>query len=260
MSHTTSSRVLKTVAVQDIARPVGRRRNHGQGGAAAPAPAPAGPVAAAAVSSAAPQPASGLAEATAAGYAEGYERGQNEGLADAAKRVEQAARQAVDAAQADIKANREAERQRIDAALAEHAALTRTVLEQLQQHVNGAMRGIEEEAVAIAFEAVCRIVGDAAPDAAAVRAMVAAALAELGGKPVLRVRLHPQDLATLQASPDAQAMLQGFPSVSWTADDSVSIGGCLVDSAAGTLDARLEVQLRALGQSWRDAVIQARST
>lgn len=258
MSHPTPSRVLKTVRLNGIARTVGRRRaapasaaGIAQGGNATPAPV-AAPAAVA-------ESQSRASDADAIGYAEGYERGLRDGLADAAQRVEQATREAVDNAQADLRAARDAERQRIDAALTEHETLTRQVLEQVQRHINSATRQIEEQAVAIAYEAVCRIVGDAAPQASAIQAIVARALAELGGKPALRVRLHPGDLATLQASPDAQVLLQGFPAVSWAADDSVSMGGCLVDSTAGTLDARLEVQLRALGQSWRTAVTQARS-
>ncbi|MWL90524.1 FliH/SctL family protein [Cupriavidus sp. SW-Y-13] len=257
MSRTAPTRVLKAVDVEGAARTIGRRRTAPapvvapvSGGMAASAPLPGPPAAPEAV----------VPAGDVSGYEEGFARGQREGLAEAAQQVEQATREAVESAQAELRSAREAERQRIDAALAEHAALTRHVLEQVQQHVTGAMRQIEEQAVAIAYEAVCRIVGDAAVEADAVRTIVTRALAELDGKPALGVRLHPRDLATLQASPDGQALLQGFAAVSWTADHGVSMGGCMVDSAAGTLDARLEVQLLALGQAWRNAATEVRSS
>lgn len=260
MTRVTPSRVLKTVTVDVEARAIGIRR--APPAAAVPAASVIGPLE--------PQPASSAADGEAAsqssraaetlGYEAGYAQGQREGLTDAAQRVEEATRRAVESAEAEAKTAREAERRRIDDALAEHAALTRRVLEHLQQHVDAALGQIEEQAVAIAYEAVCRLVAEAAPGVEAIRAAIRGAFGELRGKPALRVRLHPQDLATLQAGPDAQALLQGFPGVSWTADDNVAIGGCLVDTAAGALDARFEVQLRALGQSWRDAITKVRAS
>ncbi|WP_423199789.1 MULTISPECIES: FliH/SctL family protein [unclassified Cupriavidus] len=264
MMRVTPSRVLKTVTVDVETRAIGIRR--APPAVVVPAASVAGPLehqpAFSAADGEAATQSSRAAETLGyeAGYKAGYAQGQREGLTDAEQRVEEATRCAVETAEVEAKTARDAERQRIDDALAEHAAMTRRVLEHVQQHVEAALGQIEEQAVAIAYEAVCRLVAEAAPGVDAVRAAIRGAFGELRGKPALRVRLHPQDLATLQAGPDAQAVLQGFPKVSWTADDNVAIGGCMVDTAAGTLDARFEVQLRALGQSWRDAITKARAS
>jgi len=62
----------------------------------------------------------------------------------------------------------------------------------------------------------------------------ALSLAVTDGRPAT-LRLHPDDLARLtKADTDSQ------PSVKWVADDSLTPGGCVVDSAHSNVDARVE--------------------
>lgn len=252
MSQRPISHVLRSVALEDAPRALVRQR----ASAPVPTPVPVGVVeGAGSVLTAQAQEA---AEAASRGFAEGYERGLKEGLVDAAKKVEQATQQAVDAVQSEAATARDGERKRIDAALAEHAAVMRRVLEQMQQSLTSALRNMEEQAIGLAFEAVCRVVGDAAASPAAVRSVVDRVLSELAGKPVLSVRMRPDDLATLQTGADLQAMFQGFPGISWVADETIAVGGCVVETATGTLDGRLEVQLRNLGNAWRKAASEVR--
>jgi len=258
MSQRPISHVLRAVALEGAPRTLVRSR----ASAAVQAPVAAGTA----------EGAGGIptvlaqetAEAASRGFEQGYERGLREGLADAEKKIEQATQQAVRTVQSEAEAARDSERKRIDAALAEHASVTQRVLEQVQQSLTAGLRSIEEQAIGLAFEAVCRVVGDAAASPAAVRAVVGQALNELAGKPVLRVRMRPDDLATLQTGADLQTMFLGFPGISWVADETIAVGGCVVDTATGTLDARLEVQLRSLGNAWRKSVSEvsddARST
>ncbi|WP_420997924.1 FliH/SctL family protein [Cupriavidus sp. 30B13] len=210
-----------------------------------------------------PMPASGAAKQTdrapaaddaeARGYAVGLERGMNEGMAAARVQIAEAAGQAAAAAREEVVSAQTGERARIDAALAEHALLTHRVLEQVQRKLDDSLHGMEAQAAAIAYEATCRIVGAAAPEPEAIRHVIVAAFAELQGKAVLRVRLHPDDFTTFHAGHDSSSLTARYPAVTWAADEGVAIGGCLVDTVAGTLDARIETQLQKLGRAWREA-------
>jgi flagellar assembly protein FliH len=54
----------------------------------------------------------------------------------------------------------------------------------------------------------------------------------------LVVRLSPTDYGALGPSPE--------PKVEVVADERVALGGCIIETSGGTLDARLEVQLQQL--------------
>lgn len=249
MSQTSISQVLRAVTLEDVPRALGRPRA---------LPSVQRLVATAAAGGAKEVPMGQVqdTESTARGFEQGYERGFQEGLTDAAQKIEQATRQAVNAARSEALAALDSERKRMESALAEHVAVTQRVLEQVQRSLAVGLRSIEEQAISLAFDAVCRVVGDSAASFGTVRAVVERALSELAGKPILCVRMRPDDLATLQAGADPQAMFPGFPSIKWVADETIAVGGCVVDTATGTLDARLEVQLRNLGNAWRNSVAE----
>jgi flagellar biosynthesis/type III secretory pathway protein FliH len=111
----------------------------------------------------------------------------------------------------------------------------------------------EDIMVDIVYSALCRIVGESAGQRAVVVGMVNQVLHHFREHEPLVVRLHPQDLALVQqALPEldldtAQTQLR--------ADATLKMGGCLVESSVGTLDARLDTQLSRL----RDTLLQARS-
>lgn len=107
----------------------------------------------------------------------------------------------------------------------------------------------EDEIVAIIHEAVCRILGDAAPKATAVRSTVRQLLAEHGARAQIAVHVHPDDLAAL-----AGVAEEASANWKWVADKTVSLGGVILRSPEGSLDARLETQL----QSLREALMTVR--
>lgn len=110
----------------------------------------------------------------------------------------------------------------------------------------------EDMLVDIAYTAACRIIGEHGITRAGITAMVNRLVQAAGGADQIRVRMHPQDIAVLQAHADkldARLLLQG--------DTAVECGGCIVDTARGTLDARLDTQLARLREVLRE-VRQAR--
>jgi len=159
--------------------------------------------------------------------------------------LEQQARDAAHAAQARGHAEgleRGAEEGR--AALASEAERMRALCTQLHELRAELARRAADEAVMLAHEAVCRLLGgDAATRAAVNDAITACAVG--GADDVLTVSVHPDDLALFDgpggSSVDARIRI--------VASAAVRLGGCLIESRAGTLDARFETQLGRLGEA-----------
>lgn len=108
----------------------------------------------------------------------------------------------------------------------------------------------EDDLVAMSFEVVCRLLGERAATPAGIRSMVEQLLAQRALTGVA-VHVHPKDLQLLRAESG-----EGVPQTSWqfVADEKVQLGGVILRSPDGNLDARLEVQLETL----RQTLLQAR--
>ncbi|MCY1243941.1 Flagellar assembly protein FliH [compost metagenome] len=132
--------------------------------------------------------------------------------------------------------------QRIDALLAALPA-------QIQARIDAA----EDDLVALCFESVCRMLGAAAATPEGIRAQVAHAREGLQGRPLVAVHLHPDDLAMLRAASGSEDS-----ALQWVADPAVAVGGCILQSPQGGLDARLETQLRTLTELLTQARASAR--
>ena len=110
-------------------------------------------------------------------------------------------------------------------------------------------RGIDEQEdvlVEIAFAAACKVIGQIAATEAGVRGMVREAMRGIPAKHAVVLRISPQDFTLLAAHEHALRDLAQEHAVEVLADERVVMGGCLIETAAGALDARLEVQLRQL--------------
>lgn len=77
------------------------------------------------------------------------------------------------------------------------------------------------------------------------------AASRLAGSSELTVRIHPDDLERL--APYRQRLHRGGVQINWVADPTVA-GGCVVESAYGAVDARLDTQLAALHETLRPFV------
>jgi len=119
----------------------------------------------------------------------------------------------------------------------------RSIADKLPQALKDGITDHEDTLVAIAFEAVCKILGDAAVTHDGVRAIVRQAATRTPAAKKITVRLHAADLALLTKAEILDAVLPSGITVSWAADKHVSLGGCLIEGDGGTLDARLETQI-----------------
>lgn len=110
------------------------------------------------------------------------------------------------------------------------------------------LRGAEREAVELVIDAARQVIGSAVErDPALVVAVVRSALARAGALNVVRIRLHPEDVEVVQtALGEERGPVVPFDVV---ADGIVTLGGCIVDTEAGRIDARLDVQLEQIAEA-----------
>jgi len=153
------------------------------------------------------------------GHAQGLRAGHAEGLAQGQAAAEAALAEALAKAAAAL------QQQERDWA---------TLLGSVQQQARQIAAAVEDDAVALCFETICRVLGSALLTPAAVQAQVHALMAAWQQRGLVAVHLHPQDAARLP--PPAGPC-------SWVADPSVALGGSILRGSGDALDGRLETIL-----------------
>lgn len=106
----------------------------------------------------------------------------------------------------------------------------------------------EDAALELAMASLARILGQS-PDAALVAEIVRQASMQLRDPTQVRIRLAPADIELLKAAGiDPGSLVPQAADVQWIADPTVE-GGCVLQTAAGNLDARLHKQVSALAEA-----------
>ena len=156
--------------------------------------------------------------------------------------------------QRGLQEGRAAGREESQQALAAELARVRSITGKLSEALSSVINGLEDIAVAIAFEAICKVLGQAAMTQDGVRALVRQAATDAKSKEHLLIRLHAADLSALRDAGALNTIFSSDKTVSWVADDSIELGGCVVETDGGGLDARLETQIERM----RAALLAAR--
>lgn len=181
----------------------------------------------------------GRAEGFGQGLGAGRDEGLRKGLQEAAEQGRARVEQAVLEATQSVRAMQE-QLYRLEAALRPAFA--------------ACMSAAEDELVALCYETLCSILGAQALQPAVVQAHVQHVLSRAAGAQSIALHLHPQDAELLAScaagvdDPTAAARIRCVP------DPEVQLGGCIVRSEGGGLDARLETALLAC----KDALVSAR--
>ena len=114
--------------------------------------------------------------------------------------------------------------------------------------------GIMDAAAEIVFEAVAKIIGHVCAEQEGIVAVVREVVHHAKERSRLVIRVNPGDLEVVRACAADIASGTSAGNVDIVPDDRVVLGGCLLETPAGTLDGRLEIQLQQL----RDTLIHAR--
>lgn len=236
--------VLRNVTVSE--HPHALVRPGGQPLAAAEEPMP--------ISVPAPAPATPMADIQAEldeAFMRGREQGRQEGLREAfdAARSEAlaAAREQgrAEGREAGLRTAQEDARAAVKPAL---DALER-LLTALPQRFDMRMAAQEEDMLALCFETVARVLGQEAASQDGLRHMLRQTLAAFGPRRLAEIHVHPGDVECLAEDPAVAAWLrerEGGEGIQIVADPAIELGGIVLRSPSGRLDARLEHQVEAL--------------
>lgn len=153
------------------------------------------------------------------GHAQGYETGLEEGR---------------QAAQAEMQ-------QSLQQALAKADRLVKVAEQDAQQMIIDAERQIVEIALAVAGKVIAREIEE---NPATILPIVKEALAKVRDQDHIVIRVNPGEYEmVLLAKHDLQLMVGREQAVSVSADQTVAAGGCVIDTALGTVDAKLDTKL-----------------
>lgn len=184
----------------------------------------------------------GMTEGKQQGFSEGKEQGFSEGKAagfDAGKKAgymegfmqgEQTVRREMDSA--------------VQQAAEEAANIIAEANRQAQLTILSTEKQILNLAVAIAEKILAY---ELDTNSQAVVSIVKKALDKVRDQTQITIRINPADFAiVIAAKHEFEAILQREQSVEFSADQTVSRGGCVIDSAFGSIDAQKETQMQAI--------------
>jgi type III secretion protein L len=110
-----------------------------------------------------------------------------------------------------------------------------------------ALADAEPDILRLAVKIAKKIIGrEIESDPATVAEIVKTALGYAERSQPLTLRVNPADLPALQTCRNQLEQSAGARAIGLIADPGVSIGGCVIETESGTIDARLETQLRVL--------------
>jgi len=112
-----------------------------------------------------------------------------------------------------------------------------------------ALAGIEDIALGIAWEAVCKLLGEVAATRQGIQALVEQSANRVRAEEKMVVRLCPADIGILKEGKDPSEAGDEPRRMEFLADASIEMGGCIIETSAGRIDAKLETQLARLSQA-----------
>lgn len=121
------------------------------------------------------------------------------------------------------------------------------ILLEAHERRDSALAGAERDVLRLAVKLAEKIIGrEIERDDATLADIVSAALRHARQQESLTVRVNPADLPGLQAHRDRLDPSGRARFIDLVADPRVAHGGCVIEGESGTVDARLDTQLRVL--------------
>lgn len=126
------------------------------------------------------------------------------------------------------------------------AEAIRGVLQSLAKEQVRLLQQAEEAAIEIGFAAAVKILGRASVDRSLAAAMVKQALSQVTERDGLVIYLSPADFDGIEQFRPQEGKSGEWSEIQFKSDERVGLGGCVIESRVGTLDARLEWQMSEL--------------
>lgn len=133
----------------------------------------------------------------------------------------------------------------------------RRAIDTLRENVNAAMSAMEKAHRAalhklevsvgeVSFAAICRLVGEQAASRSFVLSVVERTCAQLRTDIDVTARLHPRDIGILRELLQERELRVRSLGLKVVPDESLELGGCVIEASSGLYDGGLESQLRRL--------------
>jgi len=140
------------------------------------------------------------------------------------------------------------------AELVEALALVQRVAADAKSIRDRVLMHAEREIIELVIGATRTVLGEQVRlDSSLVLDTVERALSRAGSLNVVRIRVNPADHEVVATGLMSRI---GDTAAAWavTADGAISVGGCIIDTAAGEIDARLDAQLGEVARALREAL------
>ena len=116
----------------------------------------------------------------------------------------------------------------------------------VETQIEAAFTEMHAPAVEVVYEAVCKIAGESGASKDFVAGAVGQVLRRVARDLPVTVRLSPRSYALIEPFLSEGAGLLAADRITWTFDEDMLPGGCVISTPAGGLDGRMEVQLQRL--------------
>lgn len=144
------------------------------------------------------------------------------------------------------------------AELADQMALLQQALLESKAIRDRLLWAAEQEIVELVLDATRTVVGEHARlDPALAVETVERALDRAGSQNVVAIRIHPDRHDLIDAH--LTALHGAPPTFEVRGDESIAVGGCVIDTESGQVDARLDVQLGEIARLLRDALPESQN-
>jgi len=143
--------------------------------------------------------------------------------------------------------------ERLAAARQREQNLMAALMTRLEETWQSLHETVEEEIASLSFMIAQKVVREAVADKRdVIVTQVRSALAHLHESGLVRVRIHPSDLAALESARTALCQTpHGLLTLKFETDAAIGPGGCFVQAQSLLIDATLDTQLLRLGEALR---------
>ncbi len=126
------------------------------------------------------------------------------------------------------------------------------IREETYQHIE---KEVVELALAIAQKVICR---EITTDKETVLCVAKEALAKVDDPGKIKIKMSPSDLQFINETRyQLSNLVSDIDNVTFEAEESIQSGGCVIETDLGEIDARIERQLQAVEESFRNAMERA---
>ncbi len=128
------------------------------------------------------------------------------------------------------------------------------VLEAYDQKIEEYEKGFEKLVIDTAFELAKKIVQRDVVDNTIINETVSRAITKVIGANEVRIKMNPSDVEQIDVNSRNLINSSSFNKIKFEGDERIEIGGCLIETEIGNVDARISTQLEELRRKLEESI------